>query len=47
MAEDRTRCRQAGCDDYAIKPIDRVALLATCARWMGKPGGVGYSLAAS
>jgi PAS domain S-box-containing protein len=47
MAEDRTRCRQAGCDDYATKPIDRVALLATCARWIGKPGGVGYSLAAS
>ena len=34
MAEDRQRCLDAGCDDYASKPIDRAALLATLARWL-------------
>ena len=34
MAEDRQRCLDAGCDDYASKPVDRGALIATCARWM-------------
>jgi PAS domain S-box-containing protein len=34
MAEDRARCLEAGCDDYASKPIDRALLLATCARWL-------------
>jgi PAS domain S-box-containing protein len=34
MAEDRIRCLEAGCDDYASKPIDRPVLLATCARWL-------------
>jgi len=38
MAEDRQRCLDAGCDDYASKPIDRAALLATLARWLpGSP----------
>ncbi len=34
MAEDRQRCMDAGCNDYATKPIDRVALIETCRRWM-------------
>jgi CheY-like chemotaxis protein len=33
MPEDRQQCFQAGCDDFAIKPIDRATLLATVARW--------------
>jgi CheY-like chemotaxis protein len=39
MAEDRQRCLDAGCDDYAVKPIDKAKLLSTCARWLGKDGG--------
>jgi len=35
MAEDRQRCLDAGCDDYATKPIDKRVLVATCIRWMG------------
>ena len=36
MADDRQRCTDAGCDDYATKPIDRLTLLHTCADWIGK-----------
>lgn len=39
MAEDRTRCLAAGCDDYATKPIHRDQLLTTCAEWLGKVSG--------
>jgi CheY-like chemotaxis protein len=35
MAEDRELCHDAGCSDYATKPIDRARLLAVCARWLG------------
>ena len=36
MPEDEQRCLEAGCDDYASKPIDRVALLRNCATWLGR-----------
>ena len=32
MAEDRQKCLDAGCDDYASKPVDRATLVATIAR---------------
>ncbi|MBX3407212.1 MAG: response regulator [Phycisphaeraceae bacterium] len=38
MADDRQKCLDAGCDDYAAKPIDRDALVRMCERWIGVPG---------
>ncbi|MHB8972884.1 MAG: PAS domain S-box protein [Pirellulaceae bacterium] len=35
MAEDRQKCLEAGCDEFATKPIDRQKLLATVSRWAG------------
>jgi|GEM_PF-5845876 len=32
MAEDRQRCIDAGCNDYASKPVNRTDLIAACAR---------------
>lgn len=34
---DRDKCIAAGCDDYAVKPIDRAALIATLAKYV-QPG---------
>ena len=33
---DRQRCLDAGCTDYATKPVDRTRLAALCRRWLGK-----------
>jgi len=40
MAEDRSRCLQAGCTDYLSKPVKRDALLLTVRRYLTL-GGVG------
>jgi len=36
MAGDRQECIDAGCDDYASKPIDRKGLIATIQKWQQK-----------
>jgi len=36
MAGDDEKCRQAGCDGYATKPIDRAKLFATIAQYLGQ-----------
>jgi Amt family ammonium transporter len=33
LEEDRQRCIEAGCDDFATKPIRRSVLLETIMRW--------------
>jgi PAS domain S-box-containing protein len=45
MAEDRARCIDAGCDDYAAKPVDRLGLLTTLAGLMGSPARQGDAVA--
>jgi len=39
MAEDRQKCLDAGCNDYTVKPIDKLRLLTTCAQWIGEGAG--------
>lgn len=34
MAEDQKKCLDAGCNDYATKPIDKSQLTAICGRWI-------------
>jgi CheY-like chemotaxis protein/HPt (histidine-containing phosphotransfer) domain-containing protein len=36
MSEDRQKCLDAGCDDFATKPVDWQNLLRTVARWAAK-----------
>jgi CheY-like chemotaxis protein len=37
---DRQRCLDAGCTDYATKPVDRARLASLCRRWLGKAHAV-------
>ena len=34
MANDRTRCLEAGADDYISKPIDVDKLVSLCRVWL-------------
>ncbi len=36
LLTDRQRCFEAGCDDYASKPMDAATLVEYCKRWLGK-----------
>jgi CheY-like chemotaxis protein len=36
MDQECQRCLEAGCDDYATKPVDRPKLLAMVAHWIGR-----------
>jgi signal transduction histidine kinase/DNA-binding response OmpR family regulator len=37
MTGDRSRCLEAGMDDYLTKPLEPTALAMTLARWMSRP----------
>jgi CheY-like chemotaxis protein/HPt (histidine-containing phosphotransfer) domain-containing protein len=38
MAEDRSKCIHAGCNDFACKPIDKAQLMSTLQKYLGKEG---------
>lgn len=40
MRNDEARCRDAGCDDYCSKPVDRETLIAQCQRWINSKSAV-------
>jgi PAS domain S-box-containing protein len=40
MSHDRQRCLDAGCDDYASKPVQRAELLKLVARYARAPRGI-------
>ena len=37
LEEDRQRCLEAGCDDFASKPLDFRAFIELCATWTSAP----------
>ena len=36
MADDGTKCLEAGCSDYETKPINKHRLLAICRKWLAQ-----------
>jgi CheY-like chemotaxis protein len=47
MAGDEEKCRQAGCDGYATKPINRAQLFETITHFLGQHGSASEALAGS